>query len=91
MVRHARRVTTLGERVDSLEQRYGPPPDDDGDRRTVGDLLALYPDLAEPLRVLWQRRHAAHGDLQAAAAAETIWRRVSGGPSEGASGRPVSV
>lgn len=55
-----RRVALDG-RIDALEERYGRPADVDGP--TVADVLAEHPDLAEPLTVLWARRHLPPGDL----------------------------
>ncbi len=72
-----RRVSDLAERLAALEEHAGPA---DTTGWTVGDVLDEHPELTGPMVTLWERRHAVHGDLQAAEAAVTIWRTVSGGP-----------
>ena len=74
----ARRVSDLDGRVAALEDRYGRPADDDGDRRTVGDILDAHPELTGPMIILWERRHEGPGDLQAAEAALTVWLALRG-------------
>jgi len=76
--RHPRRRVTLDDRLASLEDRYGPPPDDGGP--TVGDVLAEHPELAGPLLILWERRHEPPGDHQAAEAAFAIYGATSPPP-----------
>lgn len=76
MVRYPRRVS---HRLATLEGRHGPPAD--GDHRTAADLVAVHPELDEPVRILaaWRDRGAPPGDHQAAAAGLTVWLAVRGG------------
>lgn len=79
MVRLSRRVA-LDDRVDSLEDRYGLPADDDGDHRTVGDIVAEHPELVPLLLTWWERRHEPPDDLQASEAAAAIYEATAPPP-----------